>query len=323
MIETRGNWTDLVGGVGLEIFELFDQGQEEYTPGISQLLITGTGTGAQETYTGKTGAGRLRLFDGDGEAIGNTRRHKLYTTKVVWNNYGTSIEVSANQIDDRDYSSELDEAKDLGVAANFSQDESGFQLFNGGFATTTLVRGYNMSWYGDAKPWFSTVHPTPVPGASTQSNASSTGITFGDDNLEVARLALTFQNTDDGIPLSLLGSPTLVVPAALEKKAEQVTMSELVSENANNAINFYKGSMSVVSAPFLDSSNGGSATAWYLMIPGRAKAHHTVRQAPTMNQDVNILNKVTTFAVDARWANHIKDWRRAWGSKGDGAAYSS
>lgn len=323
MIEIRGNWTDLVGGVGLEIFELFDQGMEEYTPGISNLLITGTGTGAQETYTGKTGAGRLRLFDGEGESIPETRRYKTYTTKVVWNSYGSLLNVSKLQIEDRDYSAQLDEAKDLGIAANYAQDEAGFQLFNGGFATTELVRGYNMSWYGDAKPWFSTIHPSPVPGASTQSNASSTGITFGDDNLEVGRLALTFQKTDDGIPMALLGAPTVVVPEKLVKKAQQVTMSELVSENANNAVNVYKGMVNVTSSMFLDSTNGGSDTAWYLIIPGRARAHHTVRQAPTMAQDTNIKNQVTTFTVDSRWANHIKDWRRAWGSKGDGASYSS
>jgi Mu-like prophage major head subunit gpT len=323
MIEIRGNWTDLVGGVGLEIFEFFDQGLEEYTPGISNLLISGTGTGAQENYTSKTGAGVPRKFDGDGDGIPEGRRFKGYTSKVIWTNYGLSLEVSKNQIEDRDLSESFSEAKDLGIAMNYGQDNAGMQLFNGGFATTVNVNGWDMSWYGDGKPWFSTVHPSQVPGASVQSNASSTGITFGDDNLEVGRLALIRQRTDDGIPMAMLGAPTLVVPTALEKRAEQITMSERVAENANNAINFYKGNISVAASTFLDTVNGGLDTEWFLMVPGRARVHHTVRQAPVIEQDKNIKNKVAIFTTDARWADHVKDWRRAWGSKGNLTTYSS
>lgn len=322
-METRGNWTDLVGGVGLEIFDVFDQGQEEYTPGISNLLITNTGTGAQENYTGKTGTGRLKKFDGDGEDIGSTRRYKTYTTKVLWTNYGDSIEVSKNQIEDRDFEAELNEMKDLGVEANFSQDEAGMQLFNGGFATTTSVNGYDMTWYGDGVPFFSTVHPTVVPGGSTQSNASSTGIKFGDTNLETGRVAMKLQQTDDGIPLALLGKETIVGPENLNKEIEQVTMSELVSEDSNNALNVYKGRVDAVTSLFLDATNNGSDTAWFLVVPGRTKAYHTVRQAPVMEQDVNIRNKVVTFTVDARWGDHVRDWRRSWASRGDLAPYAS
>jgi len=324
MIETRANWTDLIAGVGLQIAEVFDQGQEEYTPGISNLLIGSTGEGAQKNFTGKTGIGRLRKFDGDGEDIPAGRRYKTYTTKVLYTNYGEHVDVSKNQIEDRDFDAELDEMKDLSIASRFSQDESGMQLFNGGFATTTSVNGYDMTWYGDGKPQFSTIHPTTVPGGSTQSNASSTGIAFGDDNLETARVAVTLQKTDDGLPLSLLGKMTVVLPFNQDKKGQQVTASELVSENANNAINIYKGaSVDMVSSVFLDATNGGSNTQWFLIVPGRTKLYHEVRQSPTMDQDVNIKNKVVTYTIDARWANYSKDWKRSWGSKGDLAAYSA
>jgi len=192
MIESRGTWTDLVAGVGLEIAEVYDQGQEEYLPGISNLLITTTGTGAERNFTGKTGSGRIRKFD-DGDDVPGTRRYKTYTTKVTYNNYGSFVEVTKNQITDRNFQAQLDEMKDLSVGANFSQDEAGMQLFNGGFATTTTKNGYELTWYGDGLPQFSTIHATTVPGGSTQSNASATSIAFGDDNLETGRLALTLQ----------------------------------------------------------------------------------------------------------------------------------
>lgn len=322
MQETRGTWSDLIAGVGLQFAEVFDQGQEEYLPGIGNLLISSTGTGAQRNFSGKTGVGELAAFD-DGDDLPGGRRYKTYTTQVVYNSYGKFIDVTKLAIEDREFSQELDEMKDLSTAANYSQDRSGMQLFNGGFATTVAVNGYNMTWYGDAKPLFSTVHPTTVPGASTQSNASSTGIPFSHDNLETARVALKEQQTDDGIPLALLGKETVVVPPALEREAQEETQSVLTPESAENAINIFKGTLDMASSLFLSATNGGSNTAWFMMIRGKAKLYHEVRQAPTLESEVNIKNKVMTFTVDARWADYVKDWRRTYGSKGDNATYSS
>lgn len=321
-METRGTWTDLIPDTGLRIAEVFDQGQEEYLPGIFSVLRSATGEGAQKNYRGKTGVGRLHKFD-DGDNISESRRYPSYLTKEIYNNYGQSIEVSKNQIEDRDFETELDEMKDLSIAANFSQDESGIQMFNGGFATTADVNGYTINWYGDAVPHFSTVHPTQVPGGSSQSNASSTSIAFGHDNLETGSIALIQQKTDDGLPMALMGKQTIVVPTALTREAEEETMSELTPESAENAINVFKGNKNVVSSLFLDATNNGSDTAWFLTVPERAKMFHTVRQGARLESDVNIKNKVMVFTVDARWTNVAKDWRRSWGSKGDNSAYAS
>lgn len=321
-MESRGTWTDLIAGVGLQISEVFDQGQEEYTPGISSLLITTTGTGAEKHFSGKTGVGRLSQFD-EGDDISVKRRYKTYKTSIAYNFYGSAIQVTKANIEDREFDAQLDEMKDLSVAANFSQDEAGMQLFNGGFATTQLVRGYTMNYYGDGVPTFSTVHPSVVPSASTQSNASSTSIIFSHDNLETAKVALTLQKTDDGLPMALMGKPTLVLPMNLEREGREITESELISENANNALNVHRGTTDMVTSMFLDATNGGSNTAWFLVVPGRAKMYHEVRQAPALEMDVDILSKNATFTVDARWANYVKDWRRTWGSKGDASNYSS
>jgi hypothetical protein len=322
MIETRATWTDLIAGVGLEIADVFDQGQEEYLPGIGNVLNTTSGDGAQRNFTGKTGVGRLSKFE-DGDDMAGGRRYKTYTTSAIYNNYGKFIEVTANDIEDRNYDAELNEMKDLGVAANFSQDEAGMQMFNGGFATTTTVRGYEINWYGDGVPQFSTIHPSVVPGASTQSNASSTGIKFGHDSLEIAKIALMEQKTDDGIPMSLLGKPMLTLPLALEREGQEETRSELNPENANNAINVYKGTVDMSSSLFLSATNGGSDTAWFLTVPGKAQMYHEMRKAPGMDQAVNIKNGIVTYTVKARWANYSKEWKRTWGSKGDLAAYSA
>lgn len=321
-MESRGTWTDLIAGVGLEISEVFDQGMEEYTPGINQVLIQTTGAGAERHFSGKTGLGRLSRFD-EGDDLAVKRRYKTYTTSIAYNFYGEGVQVTKAQIEDRNFEAQLDEMKDLSVAANFSQDEAGIQLFNGGFSTDEVVQGYKMNWYGDGVPTFSTVHPTTVPGGSTQSNASSTGIVFNHDNLETAKVAMHLQQTDDGLPMAMMGKPTLVLPLELEREAREITESQLISENDTNAINVHRGTTDMITCMHLDAVNGGSATAWYMVVPGRTKFYHEVRQAPELETDVDILSKNATFTIDARWANFVTDWRRSWASKGDTSAYSS
>ncbi len=322
MPETRGKWTDLIPDVGLKISEVFDQGDLEYQPGIFAILRQDSGTGAQKNYTGKTGFGEITRFD-DGDDIPTVQRYKTYTTQVVYDNYGGAVEVTKNTIEDRDFAQELGEMKDLSRAVNYSVDKAGFQIFNGGFATTTVVNGYRITFYGDGKPTFSTVHPTVVPGASTQSNASSTGIKLSHDNLEVARLALELQQTDNGKALSMVGKTTLVLPLNLEKTGRQTLESAFTPESANNALNIYRGMIDMIATKFLDSTNGGSNTAWFLINQGVHKLYHDTRQEKRLEMDTNVRNKVVTFTVDARWADHVRDWRGTWGSKGDLAAYSS
>ena len=323
-METKGKWGEFIAGVGVDFAEVFDEGQEEYIPGLPNVVQTASGEGAQEHFNGKTGAGELQRFD-DGDDLPGGERYPTYKTTVAWTNYGKYIDVTKNTIEDRDFQSELDEFRDLSVGANYSQDRSAMQLFNGGFATTVDVNGYDMTWYGDGVPLFSTVHPTRVPGASTQSNASGDSIPLDGDNLEVGFVALRQQQTDDGIPLSLMGKPSLVVPSDLMKEAEEITQSELDPETAENAINVYNRGMKVdmITSIHLDNVNGGSDTAWFLTVPQRARLVHFVRQEPRMEMDVNVKNKVATFTIDARWADGVKSWKRTWGSQGDNSSYSS
>lgn len=317
---TRANWTDLIPATGLQIAGVFDQGGELYTPGIANIInVKSAADVAQVNYTGKTGFGKLNLFN-EGDDIPATNRYKTYTTKVLFNAYGEHVTVTKLQLEDRDFNTELSEMQDFGRAYNQSVDESSMQLLNGGFATTVNVNGYNMTWYADGNPQFSTVHNTVVPGGSTQSNASSTGIKLSHDNLETARIALTLQKTDNGRPMALTTSPVLVVPVALEKKAQESIGSVLTPETSNNALNFFKGSMTMMSSAFLDAN---SSNAWFLINKQRNKLFYETRQEARLERDVNILNKTVTFTIDARWANYSLEWKGTWGSKGDLATYSS
>lgn len=323
MIESRSKWGEIIKGVGLQLMDVFDQNTQLYAPGISNLLITTSSDVAQKHLTGKVTENRLRRKD-ETESTDELGRFKTYVTSIDYTAYAEKIEISREQLMDRDFTNVMSEVGDLGRAASFSQDESGLQLFNAGWDTRVdSARGYRLQWYNDTVPQWSTIHPSVVPGQGTQSNASSTGIALSDANLETARIALMLQTTDAGGPLTLGGQTTLVVPAHLEKTARVITESELVSNSGNNDINIYKGSVNVASSMLLDAVNGGSNTAWYLVVPGATKFVHDTREGMQPWTEVDEDKKTLTFGVYGRFANYTMDWRRAWASKGAGAAYSA
>lgn len=324
MIETRSKWGELIKGVGIDILEAIDQGTELYIPGISALLKMESSDVGQKSFTGKISENRITRKD-EGEATDEIDRYKTYVTSVDYTAYGAKIQLTRENLMDRDFSAQLDEATDIGRASNFSQDEAGIQLFNGGFSTRKdAIKGYRYQYYNDTVPTFSTLHPTVVPGASVQSNASSTGLVLSDANLETARLALRKQMTDAGGPLVMGGQETLVLPLALEKTGRQITESERIANASNNnEINIYQGSIGMTTSVLFDSVHGGSNTAWYLIVPGMTKFIHDVREAMQPWTEVDEDKKTLTVGIYGRWANYTKDWRRSWGSRGDGAGYSA
>lgn len=323
MIEMRSKWGELIKGTGLQILEAIDQGSELYTPGISSLLMMETSDAGQKNFTGKVSENRITRKD-EAEDTDELSRYKTYVTSVDYTAYAAKIEVSRETLMDRDFAGVLDEATDIGRASNFSQDEAGIQLFNGGFTTRKAsILGYRYQYYNDGVPTFSVQHPTVVPGQSAQSNASATGITFGEANLETGRLALRKQQTDAGGPVTMNGQETVVLPLALEKTGRIVTESEKKSGTDYNDINVYQGMVNMTTSVLLDAVNSGSDTAWYLVVPGATKFVHDVREAMQPWTEVDEDKKTLTVGIYGRFANYTKDWRRSWGSLGDGQAYSA
>lgn len=323
MIELRSKWGELIKGVGLEILEAIDQGTELYSPGISSLLKTESSDVGQKSFTGKVSENTITRKD-EGEVTEELNRYKTYVTSIDYTAYSTKVEVSRENLMDRDFSSQLDEASDIGRASNFSQDEAGMQIFNGGFTTRKdSIKGYRFQYYNDTVPTFSTIHPTVVPGQSTQSNAAGNGEVLSEANLETARLALRKQMTDAGGPLTMGGGETLVLPLELDKKGRVLTESMLVTDSANNDINVYQGTVGMVTSVLLDGIHGGSDTAWYLIVPGSTRFIHDTREAMQPWTEVDEDKKTLTVGIYGRWANYTKDWKRSWGSLGDGQAYTA
>lgn len=322
MPETMGNWGAAVRGVGVTFREFFSQNVSAYTPSWAPVVKDTTDDAAAATFSGKTGSGVLTLFS-EGATIPRKTRYKLYDTQFAHDQYGGQIEVTRKQLMNRDFKDAFNEFKDLSISGATTRSKAPAQIFNGAFATTTSVNGIKITMYADGKPLCSTIHPR-VDGGTAQSNASATGITLTESNFETGRLALLKQLQDDGNPMTMVGTLYLLVPLALEKTAKIITGSDIRSGTSNNDVNIYAGgSIQVMVSMWLDSNNGGSNTAWFIVAPSVARLYFVLRSGLDMDQSVDKNTKSTLFDVILDFSVGSADWRGVWGSKGDGAAYSS
>ena len=183
--------------------------------------------------------------------------------------------------------------------------------------------------YGDLKPLFSTSH-TRADGGTARSNASSTGIALTEANLETAMIALKQFKSGTGKKLNIgNGQIVLMVPEQLDKEAVIITASTLRSGTANNDLNWYKGKISVFINPWIGSDltdvygNSGSDTAWFLLAKGVHKMRFNWDKGPAYktweDEDKDVMWTKVKFRAKAFWSAA----EGLYGSKGDGAAYSS
>jgi len=320
-VQTTAFLDKLVKGVDAKFLQVFDENVDVYQSQLDRLFMMKTSTQYREHTKMKAGTGLLSKKN-QGGSLSRTSQQMGYETEFIHDTYAGGVEVTMEEIQDRDWADKLDEFKDLARSARITMDKARAQVLNGAFVTTDEINGFKISRLNDAKPMCSTVHPLTSGG--TASNASSTGVALNDTSLDVARQALINQVTDDGVPVAVTGRLVLIVPPALTKTAVQITQSALESSTANNAVNYYKGlGIDVMEVVWLGAAQGGSDTAWFLMVPEQAKLLFIERLAPMFDQDKDSETKNRKYDVLARWSVGFADWRFIWGSKGNLAAYSS
>src|SRR3990167_2651819 len=255
MPDLRGQAGLLIKGVAAKASEVFDEQGELAQIVIPSFFKVRSDDGAQYNVSGLSGPGVLQKRTEEG-AYDYSRRYKTYDTNFIHSTYSRGLEVSMEQLQDRDFDSVWDELKQLRKAADFWRQSAVFQPFNGAFVTTTTVNGVDLTRYGDGLALASTVH-TRGDGGATKSNASSTSIPFNEANFETGLIALKKQLLDDGTPIRDLGRICIVGSTDIEKTMKIVTQSVLRSNTANNDINIYKdGSYDAVASHLLSSVTG-------------------------------------------------------------------
>jgi hypothetical protein len=118
------------------------------------------------------------------------------------------------------------------------------------------------------------------------------------------------------------GRLILLVPDSLESTAQIITKSTKRSSTANNDLNIYDGFVTVISTKWINSQNGGSDTAWFLIDSMYSPFIFYKRRGIQTSVYMDNKNKNTIYDISARWQVGNKSWRGVWGSLGDNATFS-
>jgi hypothetical protein len=274
-----------------------------------------------EEFAGYAGLGSIPQVD-EAEEFGEDGILHTYDTTLTAAKYGQLLPISYELLED-DLSGAVEKAKYGSRALTRKAEQLGGDVLNNSFDTSYTS-------YGDTLPLCSTAH-TRADGGSNQSNASATGITLTEANLETGILAMRGQLDDRGNLISVVPN-VLVVPPALEKEATIIAKSTNRSDTADNDLNVYNmkeytgGQLKVVVWDYIGAAAGGSDTAWFLLSQGDHQLNWGWRRKPSvkrLGEEVGAKNELYYWKMSFRAAYGWRDWRGVWGSKGDGQAYAS
>lgn len=273
-----------------------------------------------EEFVNYSGLGDIAQVD-ELEEFGEDAPMYQYKTTVTAKKYGGLMSASYEMLED-DLHGVIGQTRMASRVLMRKGEKLGASVFNNGFSTSYTS-------YGDGLPLFSTAHTRP-DGGSNQSNASSTGITLTEANLETGILAMRNQLDDRGNLVSIVPN-VLVVPPALEKEALIITKGANRSGTANNDINvnnmkIYTGGMlDIIVWDYLGSAAGGSDTAWFLLSQPQHKISWAWKRKPSVKRlpdAVGAKNETYYWKFDFRAAYAWLDYKGTWGSKGDVSSFS-
>lgn len=286
--------------------KIFDDKYAEIPEVFSKIFKVSSSGKDVERDSAITGFGLLTQT-AEGGSLAYEDPIQMYDVSYVHLKYTKGFKVSEELYEDDRYNIINKKPQALARATRRTAEYLAASVFNNAFSSGTG---------GDAKYLCSTSHPR-ADGGTAQSNASSTGITLTEANLNTGLLAVRAQLDDKGMPIQAKGS-LLVVPPALEKDAQIITKSQLRSGSADNDYNYYQGMLKVISWDWLTST-----TAWFLIDESLAELNWFWRIRPEFKQEEAFDTGYSLFKTRMRCSKGWSDWRGVWGSKGDGASYTS
>lgn len=337
MPETRATWGDaFIKGLAAKFADVENQADSAYSLGIesalgvesnnyTRLFKDKTSDKAQERFANKSGFG-VPEVTGEGEAYKKDSRQPGYTTVFNFIKKTLSVELTHEFLSDRDSDLEdkFNEARELKISMLADYDRTAFSIFNYAFTAQASLPN-TLTFYSDGKPMCSIAHPlkSATGSTTTYSNANADGLPLTESNFETGRQALRRQLDDRGLPMNIgSGRIILLVPDSLEKTAQIIAKSTLRPSTANNDMNVYDGIVTVVSTKWINSQNGGSDTAWFLIDSMVSPCIFYKREDAVTDTWKDKTTKSIIHDIMSRWQVGNTTWRGMWGSKGDGAAYS-
>lgn len=211
----------------------------------------------QEVFKG-SGLWEVRAEEQDVPS-GNARVNDQITFTVI--NYSKSEDIPKNMFDDNLHNTVNRMIADFAQTGRVTRDTKAYELYVNAFTTTLTA---------DGSALISDTH-TNLNGDTIDNKLTAALSTTA---LEDAIVSIREQKAQDGTIRGHIPS-VLLVPTKLFKTAVEITDSELISDSANNAINWVsaKYGIQVKTSPYLGATAGGSDTAWFLL----ARNHSVMR----------------------------------------------
>lgn len=287
--------------------DIFNDKYSEIPQVFPKLFHVNTSTKQDEKDSAISGFG-LMVQTNEGASVTYEDPVQMYDKRYTHLKYTLGFKITEELYEDDQYNIMNKKPAALGRAARRTAENSAANVFNNAFSTSYTG--------GDAKPLCSISHPRS-DGGTAQSNASATGITLTETNLDTARLAMRGQLDDKGMKIEAIPN-TIVIGPTLEKDAHIIVDSSLRSDSADNDLNFYKGKYNIVVWDWLTST-----TAWFLLDSSQHEINWFWRIKPEFKQDDAFDTGMALYKTRCRFSNGFSDWRFVWGSAGDGANYSS
>lgn len=303
MASYRANFGDLLEPALREIYDdTFKEIPEVYAS-IFHVVSSGVDVERDSAVSGFS----LAIETAEGAPISYEDPVQMYDVSYVHKKYTLCFKVSEELYDDDRYNVINKKPAALARSMRRTAEYLGAVVFNNAFSSGTG---------GDGKYLCAVTHPR-ADGGTQQSNASGSGITLTETNLNTSLLAMRGQLDDKGMKIAVKAN-ILLVPPALEKTAAEITKSSLKAGSADNDINYYQGMLKVIGWDWLSSS-----TAWFLLDSSIHQLNYFWRKRPEFKQDNSFDTGMALFKSQMRLSKGWSDWRGVWGSKGDGASYTS
>ena len=233
-----------------------------------------------------------------------------YPTVYAYRIFKKGIQITKQMAQDNKYRQMKDQMLWLAQRASYDPVNYAYGLFRNAF--TANPSGYD-NYNSGALALASALQTYENGDSGNMSNYSTNKLTY--DNYEAAEIALTEQKSGHGTLLEYTGKNTLLVPPALKREAIEITDSELDPDTAENAINVYRGSSTVVVCPYLSTAAGGSDTAWFVLANGH-KINFFWRNKPEFDREIVFDTGVAKYKVEVEYEAGFSDWRATYCADG-------
>ncbi len=288
--------------------EIFDDRYKEVPQVLETIFHMNSSNKQDERDSAVTGFGQM-VETAEGAPIDYEDPIQMFDTVYTHLKYTKGFKVSREMFEDDLYNVINKKPAALARSARRTRERQAAQVLN---------RAFNTGFPGgDTQPLASTIHARS-DGGTAQSNASSTGITLTEANLETSIIEMRGQLDDKGQRIDVFPN-TLLVPIDLRKTAHLIVDSPLRQGTADNDANIYKNQFNIIDWIYMDRNT----SHWFLIDTDQHELNWFDRVKPEFKQDDAFDTDMALFKSRQRFSRGWSDWRGIWGSQGDGQAYAN